>query len=115
MRAVRPPETRGYFNPRWRADRRCRTGCCISQSLADNASKAGVVLFLKTAEPMQAHISSFANRPVRHWLREQLVGIAFCVLTVAVVTALIAAAQLFVRIEHVNIPYLIPVLLAAMR
>jgi K+-sensing histidine kinase KdpD len=64
---------------------------------------------------MQAQISSFAKRPASHWLREQLVGLAFSVLTVAVVTSLIAAAQLFVRLEHVNIPYLVPVLIAALR
>ena len=60
-------------------------------------------------------ISNFADRYPGHWLREQFVGIAFSVLTVAVVTVLIASAQLFVRIEYVTILYLIPVLIAALR
>ena len=60
-------------------------------------------------------INNLADRYLGHWLREQFVGIAFSVLTVAVVTVLIASAQLFVRIEYVTILYLIPVLIAALR
>src|SRR4249920_1087476 len=60
-------------------------------------------------------VNNFADRYPGHWLREQFVGIAFSVLTVAVVTVLIAAAQLFVRIEYVTILYLIPVLIAALK
>ena len=38
-------------------------------------------------------INNLADRYLGHWLREQFVGIAFSVLTVAVVTVLISFAE----------------------
>lgn len=60
-------------------------------------------------------IREFRNGPRGRWLAAQLVGIAFSLLIVAVVTVVIAVTLLVVQIEHVTILYLIPVLGAALR
>lgn len=64
---------------------------------------------------MLIRIREFRNGPRGRWLLEQLVGVFVALLTVAGLTALLAAAFLWLPIEHVTIVYLIPVVLAALR
>jgi two-component system, OmpR family, sensor histidine kinase KdpD len=53
--------------------------------------------------------------PRGRWLREQLVGVFVALLIVAGLTASLAAAFLWLPIEHITIVYLIPVILTALR
>jgi two-component system sensor histidine kinase KdpD len=64
---------------------------------------------------MLIRIREFRNGPRGRWLQEQLVGIVVALLIVALLTFWIAAAFLWLPIEHVTIVYLIPVIVAALR
>lgn len=64
---------------------------------------------------MLIRIREFRNAPRGRWLREQLAGVLVALLIVAVLTASLAAAFLWLPIEHVTIVYLIPVIVAALR
>lgn len=63
---------------------------------------------------MRIWIQEFRKGPRGRWLREQVVAIVLSLLIVAVLTALIMAAMVFVEIDAVTIIYLIPVLIAAL-
>ena len=60
-------------------------------------------------------IRQFRNGPRGRWLVDQIPGVLFALLIVAIVTALLSAASLLLPIEHVTIAYLIPVIVAALR
>lgn len=64
---------------------------------------------------MLIRIREFRNGPRGRWLLEQIVGVLVTLLIVAVLTASLAAAFLWLPIEHVTIVYLIPVIVAALR
>ena len=64
---------------------------------------------------MLIHIRQLRTGPGGHWLVDQIVGILFALLIVAIVTASLAAVSLWLPIEHVTIAYLIPVIVAALR
>ena len=64
---------------------------------------------------MLIRIREFRNGPYGRWLREQIAGIFVTLLIVAVLTASLSAAFLWLPIEHVTIVYLIPVIVAALR
>lgn len=64
---------------------------------------------------MLIRIREFRDGQHGHWLLEQLFGILVALLIVAVLTAALAAAFLWLPIEHVTIVYLIPVIVAALR
>jgi K+-sensing histidine kinase KdpD len=61
------------------------------------------------------HIREFRNGSRGRGLVEQIVGTAWAVLIVAVVTVLIGVLLFFFKIEHVTILYMVPVLVAALR
>jgi len=63
---------------------------------------------------MLNRIREFRDRPRGRWLREQIVGSLVALLIVAVLTASLATAFLWLPIEHVTIVYLIPVIVAAL-
>ena len=60
-------------------------------------------------------IREFLNGPRGRWLRDQVVGVLVALFIVAVLTASLAAAFIWLPIEHVTIVYLIPVIVAALR
>jgi two-component system sensor histidine kinase KdpD len=64
---------------------------------------------------MLIRIREFRSGPRGRWVREQLAGIFVALLIVAVLTASLGAAFLWLPIEHVTIVYLIPVIVAALR
>jgi K+-sensing histidine kinase KdpD len=64
---------------------------------------------------MLIRIREYCNGPRGRWLRVQLAGIFVALLIVAVLTASLAAAFLWLPIEHVTIVYLIPVIVTALR
>jgi K+-sensing histidine kinase KdpD len=64
---------------------------------------------------MLIRIREFRNGPRGRWLLEQLVGVFVALLIVAGLTASLAAAFLWLPIEHVTIVYLIPVIVSALR
>lgn len=64
---------------------------------------------------MLIRIREFRNGPQGRWLLDQLVGVLVALLTVAGLTTSLAAASIWVPIEHVTIVYLIPVIVAALR
>lgn len=64
---------------------------------------------------MLIRIREFRNGPRGRWLQEQLAGVFVALLIVAVLTASLAAALLWLPIEHVSIVYLIPVIVTALR
>ena len=64
---------------------------------------------------MLIRIREFRNGPRGRWLRDQVVGILLALLIVAVVTASLMVASVWLPIEHVTIVYLIPVIVAALR
>ncbi|MES2196275.1 MAG: ATP-binding protein [Pseudomonadota bacterium] len=64
---------------------------------------------------MLIRIREFGNGPRGRWLREQLAGVVVALLIVAALTAALAAAILWLPVEHVSIVYLIPVIVAALR
>ena len=64
---------------------------------------------------MLIRIREFSNGPRGRWLQEQLAGVFVALLIVAVLTASLAAALLWLPVEHVTIVYLIPVIVAALR
>ncbi|HYI30842.1 MAG TPA: ATP-binding protein [Bradyrhizobium sp.] len=64
---------------------------------------------------MLIRIREFSNGPRGRWLQEQLAGVFVALLIVAALTAALAAALLWLPVEHVSIVYLIPVIVAALR
>ena len=64
---------------------------------------------------MLIRFREFRNGPRGRWLLEQLVGVLVALLIVAGLTALLAAAFVWLPIEHITIVYLIPVIVAALR
>jgi len=64
---------------------------------------------------MVTPLRQFRNGPRGRWLVDQIPGVLFALLIVAIVTAALAAASLLLPIEHVMIAYLIPVIVAALR
>lgn len=64
---------------------------------------------------MLIRIREFRNGPRGRWLLEQFAGVLISLLVVAVLSASLAAALVWVSIEHVTIVYLIPVIVAALR
>ena len=64
---------------------------------------------------MLIRFREFRNGPRGRWLLEQLFGVLVALLIVAGLTAFLAAAFLWLPIEHVTIVYLIPVIVAALR
>jgi K+-sensing histidine kinase KdpD len=64
---------------------------------------------------MLTRIREFRNRPHGRRLVEQVVGVLLAQLIVAIVTAALAAASLWLPIENFTIAYLIPVIVAALR
>jgi K+-sensing histidine kinase KdpD len=64
---------------------------------------------------MLIRIREFRNGPRGRLLQEQLTGVLVALLIVAVLTASLAAAFLWLPIEHVTVVYLIPVVVAALR
>lgn len=64
---------------------------------------------------MLIRLKEFNNGPHGRWLREQLAGILVAQLIVAILTASLAAAFLWLPVQHITIVYLIPVIVAALR
>jgi K+-sensing histidine kinase KdpD len=64
---------------------------------------------------MLIRIREFRNGPRGRWVREQLAGIFVALVIVAILTGSLAAAFLWLPVEHVTIVYLIPVIVAALR
>ena len=64
---------------------------------------------------MLIRIREFRNGPRGRRLQEQLAGVFVALLIVAVLSASLAAALLWLPVEHVSIVYLIPVIVAALR
>jgi len=64
---------------------------------------------------MLIRIREFRNSPRGRWLLEQSIGVLVALLIVAGLSAALAAATLWLPIEHITIVYLIPVIVAALR
>jgi len=60
-------------------------------------------------------LRAFLGSPRGRWLREQLAGILVALTIVALLTVLLAAAFVWLPIQHVTIVYLIPVIIASLR
>jgi two-component system sensor histidine kinase KdpD len=64
---------------------------------------------------MLIRMREFRDGPRGRWLAVQLIGVLVTLVIVAVVTALLAAAFMWLPIDHVTIAYLIPVIVASLR